>query len=97
MYVVASTWEIVKGKRAEAEALGIKMRSLMRAQSGIESMLHFPTGEDEIMVVVSYSDEAAYNRIINDPNGPFEKALKEVDLESTMRWKQSWRGTAVPE
>jgi len=99
MYIVASIWEVARGKKAEAEALGKTMRARLIAQSGVEAIQHYTTdgNEDEIMVIVSYTDEAAYNRIINDPNGPFQTALKDVALESMMTWKQSWRGTAAPE
>ena len=96
MYIVASTWEVLDGKLDEFVANGNRMRKILMAHPGIESIQHFSSGEDEVMVIVGYSDEDSYNRLINDPEGPFVKGLKDIDLEKTARWKQSWRGNSLP-
>lgn len=96
MYIVVSAWEIVQGKGAEAQGLGREMRSRLRAVPGVELIEHFASSDNEFMVIVAYRDEPTYHKIIDDPDGVFQKGLAELDLESVMRWKQSWRGEAVP-
>lgn len=95
MYIVVSTWNIVDGKSEAAQHLGREMRARLRAVDGIELIEHFESGS-EVVVIVCYRDESTYRQIIEDPDGVFHKGLAELDLESAMTWKQSWRGEAVP-
>lgn len=96
MYIVASTWEVI-GDQADAMSRGQRMRQLLRGQAGIEFIHHFPTTGNEIMVIVGYTDEATYKKLIDDPHGPFVTNMEALKLEDVMQWKHSWRGTAVPE
>ena len=95
MYIVASIWKLVPGKEAEAQALGLKMRDLLRSTDGVQSLTQFEIGPGERMVVMGYRDEATYQKIIQDPNGVFNKALADLNLESVMTWVQSWRGPSM--
>ncbi len=96
MYIVASTWEIIGGQKDEAERRGLAMRKILKEQPGVELMEHFPATDSEVMVIIGYRDEPTYQRLINDPNVPFQKGLNDLKLEETMTWKQSWRGESVP-
>lgn len=71
------------------------MRRRMLTMPGIEQIIAFHTSDSDVMVVVAYADEATYDKIVNDPNGPFVKNAAELKLEELMEWKQSWRGTTM--
>jgi hypothetical protein len=49
----------------------------------------------QVVAVHAYKDEAAYNAIVNDPNGPFAAALAAHKLEEVSRWIGSEKGTAL--
>jgi len=95
MYLVISHWEVVPGREAEFERDGKKVRDVLRSQPGATMITHFKSNE-KFVVVHGYEDEAAYNRIVNDPNGPFVKALAETNLESSARWLGSEKGSTDP-
>jgi hypothetical protein len=94
MYIVASLWEINPGQKAVAQPKGLEVRKVLRATPGVHSVTHFQPEENKVMAIIAYEDEAAYDRIINDPNGPFATAIKQHGLEDVMTWVQSWRGEA---
>jgi hypothetical protein len=74
MYTAVSRWEALPGKDGEFERQGLAMRAVLRDTPGARVVVH------------AYDDETAYNRIVNDPNGPFETALRQNGLEGVARW-----------
>src|SRR6185503_6372295 len=72
MYLVVSRWKAKPGKEDMFESQGKNARASLRSQPGVKMVESF-MGEDGAVVVHGYEDEAAYNRIINDPNGHFAK------------------------
>ena len=95
MYIVVSRWEALPGKSDEFEAVGKKMRSTLGAISGVSLMEAFQSENGTIMVVVGYDSLQDYDRLVNDPNGPFAKAAEENQLDSVGRWISSDRGEAI--
>lgn len=94
MYMVVSRWEILPGKEAEFEKIGKSMRGMLRAQPGVHSVSGLRNGNN-VVAVVNYADEATYNRIVQDPNGPFESAARDHDMESVGKWVGSERGEVI--
>jgi hypothetical protein len=94
MYLVVSRWEALPGKEAEFEQRGISMRDLLRKQPGVKLVEAFGSNGTRV-VVHGYEDEATYDRVISDPNGPFVAASNETGIETVARWLGSEKGTTV--
>jgi hypothetical protein len=95
MFLVISHWEIVPGHEEQAAAARIKMRDVMREQPGVEYINGFALTDGKLVAVHIYKDEAAYNAIVNNTDGPFAKAAASSNLEEHMRWISSERGTSI--
>jgi hypothetical protein len=95
MYLVISHWEPLPGKEAAFEQIGVKVRQVLRGQAGVE-LIESIKSEGRISVVHGYKDEAAYHAVVDDPNGPFSKAMAEFHLEEYARWVGSERGQTLP-
>jgi hypothetical protein len=95
MFLVVSHWEVVPGHEEQAIATGAKMRDILRKQPGVEFINGFSIGDGKLVAVHVYRDEAAYNAIISDPDGPFAKAAAANELEEHMRWIGSERGPSM--
>ena len=91
MYLVISQWKAKPGRDQEFEAIGHRMRDLMRQTPGV-TFVEAIQGPDSIYAVHGYEDEAAYNRIVQDPNGPFAQAASEHGIEDVADWLNSVKG-----
>jgi hypothetical protein len=96
MYIVVSKWQITPGADEEWKARGLAVRQALRKVPGITVLEHFYT-HDGAVAIVGYQDEATYHRIVDDPNGPFVKAIDEHKLEEVSHWVWSERGESVPD
>lgn len=96
MYMVISFWDAKPGKEAEFEAISPKVRDALKNVPGSEFMEGIKIGHGKYCAVHGYTDEETYNKIVNDPNGPFAHALKEHKLEEVGEWKSSVRGSTMP-
>lgn len=96
MYIVVSRWEPLPGKEEEFEAKGKIMRSLLSAVPGVKMVEGFRDESGGSIAVVAYESKSAYDRIVNDPQGPFVKAATEQKLEETAKWIRSERGESIP-
>lgn len=92
MYVVISKWEFDPSKESEVRERANKMRTLLRSWPEVEFSYNVKAGDNYALVVIGYSDKAAYERLIQDPEGPFEKAAKEAAIEQYATWVWSERG-----
>ncbi len=97
MYIVVSRWEPVAGKEEEFEAKGKTMRNMLRSQPGIKMIEGFRSEDGGAVAIVGYESKDAYERIINDPDGPFATAAEAQKIEETARWVRSERGEAMPD
>jgi hypothetical protein len=95
MYTVVSRWEALPGKWDQFEAVGRKMRQAIRSWPGVESVQGVQIGGDALLAIIGYKSEADYQRLIQDPEGPFEKAGKENGIENVARWVWSERGESM--
>ena len=95
MYMVVSKWEIIPGKEDVVEREGRQMREYLRSLDGVEFVETFRAEDGSGIAVLGYRDEDTYRRIIQDPEGPFEKRARELRLEDNMRWVWSERGETV--
>ncbi len=96
MFMVVSYWEPIPGHEEQFEQVSLAMRDIMRSQPGVDLMHAFDSNGKRV-AVVGYTDEATYNAIVGNPNGPFNRALAEYRLEEHATWIGSERGTTVPE
>ena len=94
MYLVVAKWECIPGHEAEFKEKGVAMRRALKKQPEVKLLEHFPSSASEIVVVMGYTDEAAYKSLVHDPQGNFAKALAEHNLEDHGRWVWSERGQA---
>lgn len=94
MYIVVSRWQPQPGKEEEFDQLGRKMRKLLKQQPGVMMVEGFFNDSGEAIAIHGYEDEAAYQRIVHDPNGFFAKASEEQNIDSVGRWISSDRGQA---
>ena len=95
MYMVVSRWEVLPGHENEVEGRGSAVRQVLRSQPEIKLMESFRTDDGGMVAVIGYESKEAYDRIINDPSGPFQKALSEQGLENHTRWVRSERGESM--
>lgn len=95
MYLVVSFWETVPGHEEEFERAGTRMRAIMLAQPGVEFVEAFASN-GKTVAVHGYTDEAAYNAIVNDSDGPFVSGAAETGIENHARWISSERGVTKP-
>jgi hypothetical protein len=94
MYMVVSKWQALPSQEDEFESRGRSVRQMLRAQPGVV-MLETFRSEDGAIAVVGYENEETYRRIVDDPNGPFAKAIQDQELESVSHWLWSERGETV--
>ena len=95
MYLVVSVWEVLPGKADAFRENGMKVGSLLKQQPGVKLLEVFQSG-DKFISVHGYADEATYQRLVQDPNGPFAKAMAESRVEEYARWLSSERGETIP-
>lgn len=91
MYMVVSFWEANPGMEEQFENESRPMRDMLSSQPGVV-MVHGFKSDGKYVAIHGYEDEAAYRRIIQDENGPFNKALREHRIEDYARWVGSERG-----
>ncbi len=94
MYLVVSYWEPVPGHEAQFEESGRAVREVLRSLPGVQLIEVFESNGKRV-AVHGYKDEATYNSIVGDPNGPFSKAIAETHLEDHAQWISSDKGTTV--
>jgi hypothetical protein len=95
MYLVVTAWEALPGKADAFRENSLKVASVLMQQPGVKMLERFQSG-DKFMSVHGYTDEAAYQRVVHDPNGPFAKAVADSHIEEYARWLYSERGETVP-
>lgn len=95
MYMVVSRWRVKPGKSDQFQSVGLEMRNLLRNTPGVERVEHFESGDGEVVVSHGYASEADYQRIVQDPNGPFAQAAQKTAIEDAGEWIESWRGELV--
>lgn len=94
MYLVISRWEIIPGKEAEFEEKGRAVRGIMRSTPGV-AFTQGLRNENGVVAVIGYDSKEDYDRIVNDENGPFNRAIAEYRLEDSGRWISSERGESI--
>lgn len=92
MYDEVARWEFVPKDEPELMALTEKMMDELHAWPGVVSAIDIRVAENAILPVITYADEATYQSLIQDPNGPFEMAAQEHKLERITTWVWSERG-----
>lgn len=95
MYIVVSKWKMNPGMEEQFKETGAKMRDFMRTQPGVEMVQAFECEDGCACAIIGYTDEAAYQRLVKDPTGPFERAARENRLEELATWQWSERGSTV--
>lgn len=94
MYMVVSRWEAIPGMEDEFRRRSQPVRESMRSQPGVVFLESIFDGKTAI-AVHAYETEDAYRRIVQDPDGPFAKAVAVHRLEEVARFVGSERGETV--
>jgi len=97
MYLVVSKWQIAPGREAEAEERGRNVRRELRSIPGVEFVRNFRNESGEIVAIMGYTDSATYQRVVKDPQGPFEQTISRHGLEEVANWVSSERGEELDE
>jgi quinol monooxygenase YgiN len=95
LYLVVSVWEPLPGQEEAFEKQGMAVAAKMREQPGIALLEAFRSGSRRI-VIHGYRDEATYQSLVSDPDGPFARAQAEYPVEKYGRWLYSERGETIP-
>lgn len=90
--MVISKWDYDKAQEDQVREAGHKMMSTIRSWEGVEFAYNVRTAESSFCSVIAYRDEDTYQRLINDPEGPFVKAAAEHEIEKNAHWNWSERG-----
>ena len=75
MYMVVSKWGLIPGREAQVEGPGRAVRDVLRRQPGVQFVYEFKNEDGVLVAVIAYDDEAAYRRVIHDPNSAFMQAI----------------------
>ncbi len=95
MFGVVARWEFDPKNEAELVSVSEVLMKDLRSWPGVVSAIDIKVAPGAILSVITYQDEATYKALIQDPNGPFEKAAKEHDIERIARWVWSERGEVI--
>lgn len=95
MYIVVSRWAVPARHREEARARARGVRDVIRSQPGVLDLKHFENEEGLFVAVITYADRTVYARIVEDPSGPFARAVEESGLLDLGVWIGSDRGEAM--
>src|SRR5690349_4525540 len=95
MYIVVSRWEVFPGMKSEFDARSKAVRAEVLKMPAVERLDSFYDEDGTAVAIICYTDEASYKQTIQDPNGPFEKALAQHKLEEVSRWLWSARGEEI--
>ncbi len=97
MFIVVSKWSVKPGQWPEFESRAKQVRRAILANDGVSFVHGFKSEQGDAVAVVGYRDQAAYSAVVNDPSGPFAKALAEHGLEDMSEWVWSERGEVLPD
>ena len=92
MYVVVSKWEYDPAYEAEVRASASLMMQALTSWPEVAFAYNVRAGDGYVLAIVGYRDEDSYRRLVQEPNGPFEKAAAEHGIERLARWIWSERG-----
>ncbi|MBL8059827.1 MAG: hypothetical protein JNK63_03815 [Chthonomonas sp.] len=95
MFTVVSRWEYEPARESEVMAKADETLDKMRGWAGIEEAYNVLVAPGAVLAIVTYTDEPTYQKLIKDPNGPFESLLSENNLESMTTWIWSESGRRV--
>src|SRR4051812_39653759 len=95
MYMVVSRWEVLPGREQDFEERGRAVRQVLRSTPGVQFSEGFRTEDGGVVAVIGYESRDAYDRIVNDEKGPFQRALAAHHLEECSRWVSSERGESM--
>jgi heme-degrading monooxygenase HmoA len=91
MYMVISKWKPMPGRETEFEEIGRNMRATLRSQPGVV-LIEGIEGPDAYHVVHVYEDEAAYSRVVDDPQSVFNQQAQQLGIENVAEWLSSVKG-----
>lgn len=92
MYVVMSKWEFDPKNELAVKALARTMMERIKGWAGVERAYNVRVADNAVVAIMCYTDESSYQRLIQDPSGPFETALRETGFEEHAKWVWSERG-----
>ncbi len=95
MYGVVAKWEFEPKDEQELSRVSNLMMDELRALDGVETVLDIRVAPNAILSVITYRDEATYQALIHDPNGPFVQAAAKHGIEDLATWVWSERGEVI--
>lgn len=95
MYAVVSRWDTNSGDVASWQDRAAKLMDTIRSWDGVENAFNVQIAPNSVLAVITYRDQPTYDRLINDPNGPFAQAAEQFGLEKEATWIWSERGEVL--
>ena len=92
MFIVVSRWEPKPEKGDAWKEMAAAARAKVSQVPGVEFMNRFMNEAGQMVVMMGYTDEATYDRLVNDPSGAVAQAMAETDVEEYATWVSSERG-----
>lgn len=71
------------------------MMEVIRAWPEVEFFHNVKIAPESVLAIIGYKSKSDYERLIQDPNGPFETAAKAANIESASSWAWSERGETL--
>lgn len=71
------------------------MHAELKSWPEVRQMFNVRVAPNQMLAVIEYTDQASYERLILDENGPFVQAAKKFGMENHARWLWSERGERV--
>jgi len=95
MFIVVSKWSVHPGREAEWREMSQMTRGRIAAVPGVEFVHGFLNESNEAVAILGYSDEATYNRLVNEPGGAVAQVIADTNIESVGQWISSDRGESM--
>ncbi|MBV6458388.1 MAG: hypothetical protein HONBIEJF_01515 [Fimbriimonadaceae bacterium] len=95
MFIVVSKWSFLPGREEEWREISKTTRQRINGIPGVEFVHGFVSQSGEAVAVIGYTDEATYNRLVNEPDGDVVKAMADTNVESVGQWLSSDRGESI--
>jgi hypothetical protein len=95
MYGVVSKWQFDPAREQDVLARADRMMHTINGWPGVVSAVNIRIALDALLAVIFYADEATYQSLIHDPNGPFSQAVAQHGIEEVANWVWSERGLVM--
>lgn len=92
MYTVVSKWNLDPTHDSEVRESARRMMAELRSWPDVIEAYNVEIGPHSVLAIITYASQGAYERLIQDADGPFARAAAEHQIERYATWEWSERG-----